>query len=209
MSDPCGQGGLFQTANDVTRLLDNLQMQVPGLTSDMAALVAWNTIEDFYIRSTYRREHVYWQLNPGEVQLQFDPYDQNWRVCRFMDFCGLQKPKFIPPGTVLDLTSPTPDVVRNGEILLALRPKDINVELPADVWTTYWETLLAGAMYRLFYQPGKPYSDMNAGQLCGRAYRSGIASARADIQARHLRDSQAWSYPYFATGGRADGRQGL
>ena len=64
-------------------------------------------------------------------------------------------------------------------------------------------------LYRLHLQPGKPYSDMAAAQIQGRMYRSGIASARADAQAGHLRDAQAWSYPYFSTGGRADGRQGL
>lgn len=210
MSDPCDPNtGLFQTKNDVSRLFDNIQAQVPGVTTDVTSLVIWNTIEDFYIRSTYRREHVYWRLDPGESQIQFDPYDQNWRVCRFLDFKGLFKVKFIPPGTVLDLTWPTPDAQRDGEALLALKPKDINVELPYDLWTTYWETLQYGALSRLFMQPGKPYSDLNAAQVMGRQYRSGIASARAEAQAIHLRDGPTWHYPYFATGGRADGRSGL
>jgi hypothetical protein len=196
----------FQTNNDVTRLFDNIQSSVPGVTTDMVSLAAWNTIEDFYVKSTYRREHVYWRLDPGEINLDFDPYDCDWRVCRFMGFTGLAKPKFVPPGRVIDVSPVVPDSVRNGEALLALRPKDINVELPADIWTTYWEALYNGTLHRLYLQPGKPYSDLNAGTVYGRLYRSGIASARADAQAWHLRDAQAWSYPYYASGGHSGAR---
>jgi hypothetical protein len=211
MSDSCDQPpeGYFQTSNDVTRLFDNLQAIIPGLTTDVASLVIWNTIEDFYIKSTYRREHVYWTLPPGETVLQFDPYDTQWRVCRFMGFSGLSNIKFVPPGRVIDLTYPAPDSERRGEALLALKPKDIQTQLPYDVLTTYWETLMSGACHRLYLQPGKPYSDLNAAQAFGRLYRSGIASARGDVQAGHLRDGSSWRFPYFAAGGRAHGRQGL
>lgn len=209
MIDPCADRGFLQTSNDVTRLFDNVQAAVPGVTTDIAALVIWNAIEDFYVRSTYRREHVYWCLNPGEAVLNFDPYNSHWRVCRFMGFSGLSNPKFIPPGQVIDLTCPVPDNERKGDALLALKPTSFNTELPYDIWTTYWETLYSGACYRLHMQPGKPYSDLPSAQLHARIYRSGIASARADAQAHHLREGASWSFPYFATGGRANGRQGL
>jgi hypothetical protein len=196
----------FRTATDVTRLFDNCQAQVPGVTTDMVSLAIWATIEDFYIRSAYRREHVYWRLDPGQSTLCFDPYDNNWRVCRFMAFTGLSRPKFVPPGMVVDLTCPPPDSARNGEALLSLKPNTIDTELSYDVWTAYWETLFNGAMYRLYMQPGKPYSDMQAAMMFGRMYRSGLASARADAQASHLAEGSNWRFPYFANGGHASGR---
>jgi hypothetical protein len=99
----------FRTANDVTRLFDNVQAAIPGVTTDIVSLAVWNTIEDFYIRSTYRREHMFWTLAPGVSTLQLDPYtvDPTWRVCRFLGFTGLNNVKFVPPGTVIDLTSDT------------------------------------------------------------------------------------------------------
>jgi len=209
MSDPCGDTGLFQSSTDLDRLLDNVGALVPGLTTDLLTMVCWNTIEDFYQRSTYRREHVYWVLNPQEVVINFDPYDSNWRVCRFMGFSGLQQAKFIPPGRVQDTTYPVPDNERNGEALLALKPNNLRVDLPYDVWTNYFEALMNGVLHRLYMQPGKPYSDMQAAQLHGRLYRSGIASARAEAQAQHVREGAPWRFPYFAVGGHADGRQGL
>jgi len=207
-TDPCAPGG-FQSTQDLNRLLDNVGGIIPGLTTDMLTMVCWNTIEDFYIKSTYRREHVYWHLHPGETVLRFDPYDQDWRVCRFMGFSGLSKAKFVPPGQVIDLSYPAPDTLRKGEALLALRPKNLGVSLPVDVWTTYFQPLMDGALSRLYMQPGKPYSDLNAAQAHGRLYRSGIASARADAQAQHVREGAPWRFPYFASGGHADGRQGL
>ena len=183
----------FQTANDVTRLFDNLQALVPDMTTDIASLVIWNTIEDFYVKSTYRRENVSWVLNPGQSTLHLDPYsvDPTWRVCRFLEFTGLPNVRFIPPGDIVDLTTPVPDTMRSGDVLLALKPADFNTVLPYDLMTTYWETLLSGALYRLHLQPGKPYSDMNGATIHGKLYRSGIASARADIQAGHVRGGRA------------------
>lgn len=207
MSDPCGSE-YFQTATDITRLFDNVQAVLPGVTTDMVAMVAWNTIEDFYQRSTYRREHVYWQLDPCKTVLQFDPYNRDWRVCRFLGFRGLSNPKFVPPGQVIDVTCPTPDSQRDGEALLALKPNSLDTELPYDVWTNYFECLLNGVLHRLYLQPGKPWSDLNAMALHGKLYRAGISSARAEAQAHHLREAASWSYPYFATGGRY-GRSGL
>lgn len=206
--DLCVRGEFYQPPTDITRLFDYVQSLVPGVTTDIASQTIWSAIEDFYMRSTYRREHVYWCLNPGETVLNFDPYDNKWRVCRFMGFTGLLSPKFVPPGRVIDLACPTPDNERNGDALLALKPDSFATELPYDVMTTYWETIAAGALYRLFTQPGKPYSDLPSAQIQARLNRAGIASARADIQSHHLRDGASWSFPYFATGG-ASGRQGL
>lgn len=208
-NDPCGPV-YFQTTNDITRIFDNVQGVMPGVTTDMAALVIWNTIEDFFTRSAYKREHVYWELQPGEIEIQFDPYDpqRQWRVCWFLGFTGLQNPKFVPPGLVIDLTNPTPQNVRSGEALLALKPDNIQVELPYDVLTKYWEAIVSGVLHRLYMQPGKPYSDLNASQIHGRLYRSGVASARGDAQSWHLRDQASWQFPYFATGGHPTGRRG-
>lgn len=209
--DPCQRDEFFRTATDVTRLFDNVQALIPGITTDLVALAAWNAIENFYQRSTYRREHVYWRLDPGKAVLEFDPYDKpqnTWRVCRFLGFRGLSHPKFIPPGQVVDLSCPVPDSQRNGEALLALKPQNFETVLPYDVWTNHFETLLNGTLHRLYLQPGKPWSDLNAMTLHGRLYRGGVASARAEAQSHHLRDAGSWSFPYFATGGRARGRSG-
>jgi hypothetical protein len=139
-------------------------------------------------------------MGPGINMLDFDPWDYDWRVCRFMEFQGLSRVRFEPPGKIWDLSDPIPDTTRNGSVLLALKPDTLDTVLGYDVMTTYWETLLSGALYRVFMQPGKPYSDLNASQIHAKINRSGIASARANAQAGHVREGSSWFFPYFATG---------
>ena len=204
----CDLPGFVSNEPGVDRLYDNVQAVMPGLTTDMATLVIWNTIQDFYQRSTYRRETVYWRMDPGVLTLNFDPYDQNWRVARFMGFSGLGRVKFEPPGRIRDLTSPPPTNERSGTIMLALKPDSIQVRLPYDVWTNYFECLLAGALSRLYMQPAKPYTDVTAGIAYAKMYRMGIASARAEAQASHVREGSEWYFPYYARGGHPTGRGG-
>lgn len=209
---PAGVAGAPGYSGDergLESIYDAVQIQLPGLTTDVAAMAIWSSVETFYIKSTYRRELVSWVLNPGDNVLQFDPFDINWRVNRILDFRGLANFVIMPPGKVTDTSPSPPDSTRQGLALLVLKPGSLATELPYDVMSTYWETLVSGALHRLCLQPGKPYSDLNAAQIHGRLYRSGIASARADVQAGYVRDGSSWSYPYFATGGRANGRQGL
>jgi hypothetical protein len=184
---------------DISRLLDNIQTLVQGATTDMVSMQVWNTIEEFYQRSTLRREHVYWKMDPGVYTLNFDPWDGHWRVCRFLQFRGLSHVKFEPPGRIRDLTYPA-NAERTGEILLALKPVSIEVSLPYDVWTEHFEALLHGSLYRLYIQPQRPWSDPQSAKLEYTLYMRGIQSARAKVQSGNLTDGVLWRFPYFATG---------
>lgn len=188
---------------DVGRLYDNVMAQVPGVTSDMIALVAWNTIEDFYQRTTYRREHVYWRMDPGIYYINFDPWpgdNGEWRVFRFLWFRGPDNFKFERPGAMRDLNATPPPSTRNGEVLLALKPKSLETELPYDLWSLWFECLQAGMMYRLMLQPAKPYSNMQAARMFAAQYTSGCAAARAMVQSNNITDGASWRYPLFAPG---------
>jgi hypothetical protein len=197
---------LAATGTSYARLFDRVQAAVPGLGAAALYLACWDTIEDFYHRSTYKREHVYWEMPPGVATVNFDPYDADWRVCLFLAMQGLSNWKIETPGLLRDLTSPTPCNLRRGEVLLALKPRDIQVQLGYHVWTERFETLFHGVMYRLYQQPGKPWSDLKSMNFHGLEYRAGIASARAEAQAWRLRDAASWSFPYYATGGHPNGR---
>jgi len=197
---PCDLPSFLTENPDLGRLYDNVMAQVPGLTTDMCVLVAWNTIEDFYQRTTYRREHVYWRMDAGVYSLNFDPWDPEWRVFRFLWYRGPDNVKFEPPGVLRDLNAMPPPATRNGEVLLALKPKSIATRLPYDVWTLWFETLQAGMMYRLFLQPKKPYSDIQLARLHGAMYVSGCAGARALRQANSITDGASWRFPLFAAG---------
>jgi hypothetical protein len=190
-------------------LYDNIQVQLPGVTTDNVVMQSWNTVYDFYIATTYRREHVFWEMKPGVVTLSFDPWDVHWRVFRFLGFCGLSKPKFEPPGRLRDLTWPLPDTKRNGEVVLALRPNDINTPLGEDFWAMWFDPICAGVLSRLYLQPGKPYSDAGMGRIQANLYSKGVAQARAHVQSMFITDGAPWMFPYFATGRPKNGGWGV
>jgi hypothetical protein len=181
---------------------------MPGVTADNVQMQSWNTVYDFYISSTYRREHVYWCMNPGTNTLNFDPWDSHWRVFRFLGFRGLSRPKFEPPGRIRDLQYPVADTARNGEVVLALRPIDINTPLGDDFWAMWFDAVCDGVLSRLYLQPGKPYSDLNMGRLKAMLYSKGVQQARAHVQSLFVTDGIPWRYPYFAYGHSKNGGWG-
>lgn len=191
------------------QLYDNVQLQMPGVTTDNVILQTWNTIGDFYVGSTYRREHIYWCMEPGVTSVNFDPYIKGkWRVFRFLDFRGLSRPKFEPPGRLRDLTYPCPDTNRNGEVVVALRPDNLNVDLGEDFWAMWFNAIEAGVMGRLYMQPGKPYSDMAIGRVQKNLFSQGVAQARAHVQSMFVTDGIPWRFPYFAYGRSKNGGWG-
>lgn len=191
------------------QLYDNVQVQLPGVTADNVQMQSWNTVYEFYLSSTYRREHVYWRMDPGVVTLSFDPWDANWRVFRFLGFRGLSRVKFEPPGRIRDLSWPLPDTTRDGEVLLALRPESINTPLGDDFWAMWFDAIVAGALGRLYLQPGKPYSDAGMGRIQSAIYSKGVQQARAHVQSGFVTDGIPWCYPYFATGRPKNGAWGV
>ena len=181
-------------------LYDQVQLQMPGVTTDNVVLQTWNAISDFYVGSTYRREHIYWRMNPGVNTLSFDPWDSHWRVFRFLGFRGLSRVKFEPPGRIRDLSWPIPDTTRNGETYVALRPECHTTQLGDDFWAMWSNTIEAGVLGRLYLQPGKPYTDAAMGRVQYQLFSKGVAQARAHAQAMFVTDGVPWRYPYFAYG---------
>jgi hypothetical protein len=189
-------------------IYDNVQPQVPGATTDMVVMATWNTIYDFYISSTLRREHVFWCMEPGVNCIDFNPWDKNWDVFRFLEFRGLSRPKFEPPSRLRDVQHPVADNVRNGEALLALAPHTLNTPLGDEFWALWFDPVVSGVLGRLYMQGGKPYSDANLARINLGMYRNGVNQARAHAQSGFVTDGVPWVYPYFATGRPKNGGWG-
>jgi len=194
--------------NNLEGAYDQIQLQMPGVTFDNVKLQVWNSVSEFFMRSTYRREHVYWRMDPGVNTLSFDPWDSHWRAFRFLEFRGLSRPKFEPPGRIRDLSWPIPDTTRNGEVLIALRPSCHDAPLDDNFWFMWTDTIVAGAMSRLFLQPGKPFSDAGMGRVQAGLFGSGVAQARAHVQSMFITEGTPWRYPYFALGRSKNGGWG-
>lgn len=185
----------------VERLYDNVQAVVPGIGLAATKLAAWNTIENFYIQSTARREHLYWKMAAGVLTIDFNPYDADWLVAWILDYTGLTNGKVEMPSVLRDLTSPTPTVERNGEVWVALKPVSFDANFEPALWSQWFETILAGTLFRLYSQPAKPYSSPPLATFHGKEYRKGVAVARGTAQ-RGFTNAPSWRFPYYAGGMR-------
>jgi hypothetical protein len=187
---------------ELARLYDNVQAIVPAVLLPVVKMVVWNTIEDFYIRSTWRREWLNWCLPDKVTCVDFNPFGGDWLVCWILDICGRGQYVVRPPSTLVDVQTPPVAGQREGQVLVALKPVSIDTEFDPLLFQTWFETILDGVLHRLYLQPGKPYSSAQLSQAHGRRYRSGVQEARAVAQKQYTNGPGRWSFPYFATGVR-------
>lgn len=185
----------------ITRLLDNVQGIVPAVLLPIARMAAWNTIEEFYTRSTWRREWVTWCMPPQATEVDFNPYDGDWLVAWLLDYDGLTFGMVKPPAKLIDLQC-SPPGERTGRALLALKPSSFDSEFDPLLFQQWFETILDGTLYRLYLQPAKPYSNPQMAQYHGKMYRAGCQRARSVAQLNYTDGPGRWSFPFFANGRR-------
>jgi hypothetical protein len=187
----------------LARLYDNVQAIVPAVDLPLIQMMAWNVIQDFYQQSTAKREIVFWQMAPGVSQLDFNPFDANWLVAWVMNVTGLTKFKIDMPATITDLHNPSGP--RHGEVTLALVPVNFNADLPPELFSQWFETILDGVLFRLYSTPTKPYSSPQLAIYHGKRYRKGIAQAKGVAQHGFTSGGGIWQFPHaqsYATGRR-------
>jgi hypothetical protein len=192
------------TSPDIERLYDNVQTMLPGVTLPVLELELWNTVSEFCIRSTYFRALIYWQMAIGTSSVNFNPFSADMVVVWVLWQNGLTHWGINPPAELTDFMAP--NAARNGAAVVALRPTKFDVlklgALP-ELFTTWFETMLDGVLFRLYGMPAKPWSSDKLATYHGTRFRQGINRAR-DIAERLHSHQQAPSrmYPYFARGRR-------
>lgn len=183
------------------RLYDNVQLVVPGgVTLSLIKVAAWNTIEEFALRSTCFRVEVSWAMPIGTSQVDFNPYSSDMTACWVLGQCGLTAWRVEAPACLVDLRAPT--AARTGTAILALKPISFDANLPAELWINWFETILDGTCFRLYGMPNKPWMNTQLATYHGTRFRQGINRAR-DVAARAWSPQQpAWRFPMFAHGRR-------
>lgn len=190
------------TSPGLERLYDNVQAILPVVSLEIIKMMSWNTIEQFYIESTSRRETVYWTMALGVQNVDFNPFDENWQVAWVLQVTGLSCFTIEMPAFVTDTTINGANAVRNGSALLALKPVSFNAELPPELFIQWFETILNGTLFRLYSTPMKPYSSPQAAAYYGREWRKGIARARGIADKQFTNGGGRWNFPTFAAGRR-------
>ncbi len=186
---------------DTDRLYDNVQSVLPAVTLPIIKIAAWNAIEEFAVRSTYFRDEVSWNMAIGVRDVDFNPYSADMQACWILGQYGLTSWFVSPPARLVDRREPT--AARSGSVLLALKPISFDTDLPQEMWSTWFETLLDGTMFRLYGMPAKPWSSPQNAQYHGTRFRQGMMRARDIAERQHSNQQSPFRmYPYFAHGRR-------
>jgi hypothetical protein len=193
-----------QVLADINRVYDNVQAVLPAVTLPLIEMALWNTIEEFSIRGTYFRAHVNWQMPIGVSSLDFNPFSSAMVVTWVIEQEGLLHYEIIPPAKMVDLYQP--NAARNGHATLVLKPASFAVVTQGhftEMFSTWFETMLDGTLFRLYGQPAKPWSSPQLAEYHGRRFRQGMNRARDIAERLHSpQQAPARIYPYFASGRR-------
>lgn len=196
------------------RVFDAIEAILPGVLHPVVQMCVFDALDDFCTRSTIWRRHVLWELPPGETTIAFNPLDDTTGVRWILDVCGLgRRYRIAQPATLV--ATCTDHETRDGSALVVCKPRKLSAPFPAWLVDDWSEAIRDGALYRLFTQPSKPYSNAALAQMHGQRYR--VALIQAKVAANHA-DAPYWRFPYFAAqrfgrlpcrGGSVDGTGGI
>jgi hypothetical protein len=188
----------------LNRLYDSIQSRVGGITLSLMELELHNIVEEFCIRSTYFRELVYWQMQVGVDRVELSPFSAYMVTVWVIESHGLLRYHVETPATLVDHQPPT--ATRTGEAWLVLRPRNfdaIKYGSVHELFTTWFEVMLDGVLFRLFGMPAKPWSSPQLAQYHGARFRQGLNRARDIAERLHShQQSPRRAFPYFARGRR-------
>lgn len=200
----------------LTEWLRDLLPHTPGIVRAVAKRELLNTAREFYRESTAWREiveSVY--FSDGNYSYMAVPQDGNSEILQILsvEVNGLpidpkserplgERPQgsptaWYPTGTDRFEVWPTPDQYDDEVIVRAiLVPKLAATALPDFAALRHYDSLLDGALGRIFAHPSKPYSDPARAEYHLRRFRAAIAKAKGETLQGGFA-GQNWRYPRF------------
>lgn len=190
--------------DEITRLMRNMRVDVPGALDDVIKLKLFTAVADFMERSLVAYEED--TFTTVADQLEYDvsvtgPY-QITRLLSLADANGNEIAGTMDvPGVVKLLTAPSAGNVYT--YTLGIKPidpvdSDGYVQCPDWIMQRYREVIEAGVRGMLFSMPNKPYSNERLAIYHMRSFNAGIGSARVDAARRNRYRTNQWVFPPFA-----------
>jgi len=191
---------------ELTRLMDNARIHVPGALDDTLKLELFNTLDDFLQRSLFWQEEIDYTVSVGRKDYEIVGTEVG-QICSLLSNVNSN-------GASVAATMPNA-----GTVLLDLEPSEVEEytakvaytvvdptetdsypTIPDGLLVLYGVGILAGLIGRMMMQPAKPYSNERMGILNMRKFNGAIATARAAVQHANLFGGQTWRFPSCAVG---------
>lgn len=194
------------TPADLTRLMNNARVHLPGALDDALRLELFNVLDEFFQNTNSWQDTVNVRTVANRWAYTFDVAEPGsiLRLMSLLDANNIPVPAVMPTA---------------GELLLRMAPSaaqtliatvSLTVTDPVDqdkypifpdwLLKKYGNTILEGLLGRMMSQPAKPYASERLSVYHLRRFRDGMAQGRADARHQGLFAGQRWRFPNFASG---------
>ncbi len=192
----------------LSRLIDDLQLRLPGVVPTGLQPELTNTLRDFFIETNVWKEDINIGVRPNVIIYDITPDTPSIPV-RLMSLLNAQNRPVLRatmPDRVSLLLAYAPSTAETWSAKISLtvtgdKDKEGYPVFPKWVLDIYYEVILDGVLARMMSQTAKPYTNPQMASYHQKKYMSGKVQARHQSNQENIYGGQRWRYPSFAPGG--------
>lgn len=194
---------------DLTRLLNNARVHLPGAIDVNLQLEFFNVLNDFFQNSNIWQQDIEFPVlgtDADPTTYEVEQYGAASIVRLLWTVNSAGRPvgaSMQTPGEILLNTAATVNDTLTATVSLTVDDpltSDGYPEFPAWTLTKYGTGILEGLIGRMMAQPAKPYTNEKLAIFHTRKFTGAISQAKYEALHRNVNNGQAWRFPQtFAT----------
>ena len=191
------------TDTEWTRIMDTVQIQLPGVRVDVAKHELYMVVDQFLDESNIWREEVVFNTVAGVTEYDLEPENVAYVARLFGVFTennSRMSATMMEPAIVVLNVEPSSAFELTAVYSLRLKQANSSDDFPTvPQWLLrkYRAGVLDGVKARLMMQPAKPYTNERLSIVHERRFISAISAARNEASRKNLWGAQAWRFPEF------------
>ncbi len=188
----------------VTRLMNNVRAQAPGIIDDAIKYAMFNVLDKFFQTTNAWKEDIDVPIRADDDSYEIQGFEPGviFSLISVVDSNDVSvSATMIDIGTLkLNFTPSATDTYTATVALTVIDPTDDDgiPQFPDWVLQKYGVVILDGILGELFAQKAKPWSDERLAIFHQRKFRNGMATARVTVNRQNNYSAQAWTFPSFA-----------
>jgi hypothetical protein len=189
----------------LSRLMDDLQLQLPGALVGAIQQELRNALRDFFIDTNIWLEDVSFKTKADVISYDITPTTPSTpvRLMQLTNADGLAvryatMPEF---GTLMLANAPSQPEKWSARVALTVSgvsDREGNPYFPMWVLDRYYDTVLSGVLARMMVQSAKPYGNQQMAGYHQKQYLRGKAEAKHQGNVANTFGGQRWRFPAFA-----------
>jgi hypothetical protein len=192
---------------DMTRLMNNARIKLPGALDATIQLELFATVEDFLATTNAWAEDINFSVTPASKTYQITPTDGVInRLLSVVDSGGITQHAIMSvPGTIQLQFEPSKSDTFTARVAKTVTDPVDNEgfpEFPDWIMEKYGSDMLDGVLGRMMGQIAKPYSSPSVAMYHLRKFQQSINKARAEVAHGNLYRGQNWRFPQSFASGR-------